>query len=616
VFYLPGTKINTDTDLRYSFTANNYGIFGKFEEGDRAALKELIQDLSNFRLSYQLKSAIPLGTIENVECFNWMIYQNFDFTARNHPIVNLKMEKSFCSDGKAVLGNFWGRYLWLHLLSIILCSISLALNIKYIFEIVQSFNKLKDKYKKHQNSEEAKRYRAHLRRISQKNKSRLSGEIQQKNPRIQSDRTLRSSDKYNPVLDFEDDDVELPDWNELTNMDKLKLFSGWSLVIIISNILVIIGSLFLMLNTKTVNETGELIIGLGAMLTWCSLIKFYENLKGYNVITSTLENSAEIFFKALAGVFPVFIGFGVLGTCIFWRSHRFNSLSTTLFSLFAVMNGDMIFDCWHDIDSIDYFLAQLYLYSFIFISVCVVLNAFIVIIEDGYIMQKYFSRTDWTKGVNQRSTLHLAEMMVHQNNTDGGGSGGRSGGGHEDFSEGSFKTDPGKERSKSVLNKSKLQVPMINGAPIPHDGDPFIRLQKRSKKDIKSRIALVKMLKHEKAEVEYQKRMQRISQDISNKNKNGAKVHIEYSEESKDLFPIKEMLESEVAKKASTPEGIVRQITELVILLDNMRTQEMQRIHTLNNNADQELDINDRFRSCYEKIKNIVNQNQDKIDQN
>ena len=42
------------------------------------------------------------------------------------------------------------------------------------------------------------------------------------------------------------------------------------------------------------------------------------------------------------------------------------------------------------------------------------MNVFIVVIEDGYIMTKFFHRTDWVKGVNQRSALHVAEMMMRE----------------------------------------------------------------------------------------------------------------------------------------------------------------------------------------------------------
>lgn len=116
-------------------------------------------------------------------------------------------------------------------------------------------------------------------------------------------------------------------------------------------------------------------------------------------------------------------------------------------------------------------------------------------------MQKYFHRTDWTKGVNQGAALHLAELMMKEGHNP------------DDSPKSSIKVDQHSDDGKSSNKGSnKLQVPMFNGAPIPHDGDPFIRLQKKTKRDIKSRTALIRMLKHEKAEVAYQKHMQRFNQ--------------------------------------------------------------------------------------------------------
>uniref|UniRef100_A0A7S3NE95 Polycystin cation channel PKD1/PKD2 domain-containing protein n=1 Tax=Euplotes harpa TaxID=151035 RepID=A0A7S3NE95_9SPIT len=261
----------------------------------------------------------------------------------------------------------------------------------------------------------------------------------------------------------------------------------------------IMGSLFLMLNTKSKSTQGELVFGFGTMLTWISLINYYQNVKGFNIITNTIENSSVIIFKAIAGIMPVFIGYGLIGTCIFWRSHRFNTMSTSLFSLFSVMNGDMIFDCWHDIDTVDFLLAQLYLYTFIGFSICVVLNTFIVIIEDGYVMQKYFARTDWVKGVNQGTSLHMIEHLAKE----GGGAGQHA---HGDTPNTANLEDSVGNFSDAVktaegASPSKPNIPMLHGMPLPHEGDPFVRLLKRKSKDIRSRVALIKMLRYDKLDI-------------------------------------------------------------------------------------------------------------------
>ena len=224
---------------------------------------------------------------------------------------------------------------------------------------------MKDTYTKHKGKERARNYKNKMKKLMKKNKK------VHKNLNINSSNVENKEkpSKYQPLIDIDDEDEELPDWNDLTNKDKLKLFSTWSIVSILAYIFLITGSLFLIFNTKTESSKGELFLGLGAMLTWFSLMKFYQNNKGFNTISNTLENSFEIVIKALTGIMPIFIGFGMLGTSIFWRSYRFQDFNTSMFTLFAVMNGDMIWDAWHDIDTINFLFAQIFLYAFILFSI-------------------------------------------------------------------------------------------------------------------------------------------------------------------------------------------------------------------------------------------------------
>jgi hypothetical protein len=56
-----------------------------------------------------------------------------------------------------------------------------------------------------------------------------------------------------------------------------------------------------------------MILGFGGMLLWVTLLKYYENTKGYNLILTTFQNASTIAWMAMVGVMPVFIGFGLLG---------------------------------------------------------------------------------------------------------------------------------------------------------------------------------------------------------------------------------------------------------------------------------------------------------------
>ena len=102
---------------------------------------------------------------------------------------------------------------------------------------------------------------------------------------------------------------DVPDWNDLSFSDKSRLFNEWSLVIIISNIFIIIGSIFMLITGEGIYREAEILIGFGTALAWFALPKSYENVRGYNIITNTIINSASILAKAIIGIIPVYLGF-------------------------------------------------------------------------------------------------------------------------------------------------------------------------------------------------------------------------------------------------------------------------------------------------------------------
>ena len=53
------------------------------------------------------------------------------------------------------------------------------------------------------------------------------------------------------------------------------------------------------------------------------------------------------------------------------------------------MNGDMIYDTFYDTGITHYILSQVYLYTFLFFSICVLQSIFISVIEDAYVQAKY-----------------------------------------------------------------------------------------------------------------------------------------------------------------------------------------------------------------------------------
>jgi len=131
----------------------------------------------------------------------WEITQKYDFQSRNYISLELGMDTSYCSHNK-YLGSFFGGYLWLHLISILLACFSLFINIKYFFSVIHNFNKMKDKFKRNRGMKLKKERKKILKKIAEKNKkaTKLAPSINDSRDDLVSKFLLFFSDFY--VIDF------------------------------------------------------------------------------------------------------------------------------------------------------------------------------------------------------------------------------------------------------------------------------------------------------------------------------------------------------------------------------------------------------------------------------
>jgi len=142
-------------------------------------------------------------------------------------------------------------------------------------------------------------------------------------------------------------------------------------------------------------------IGFGCMLSWFIILRYFLKTLRFSSMMESFILAIPPISKALISVLPLFFGYTLLGMSIFWESMRFRNLSSSAFTLLAVMCGDMICETWIDILQIDRSLTYVYLYSFSFMAVAVVSNIFTIIIEEGFMRQKYEHDFNWLSK-NQR----------------------------------------------------------------------------------------------------------------------------------------------------------------------------------------------------------------------
>ena len=138
---------------------------------------------------------------------------------------------------------------------------------------------------------------------------------------------------------------------------------------IIGCILTIVASFFFLVSTRTSQRSGEIVLGLASIMILSSLMKYFENIKAYNIILNTMINSIVITIKALVGSFPFFMAFAVFGNTVFIESERFRSIPMSLYTLFSFANGDLIFASFYELKEISFLVSQLYIYIYLFMSV-------------------------------------------------------------------------------------------------------------------------------------------------------------------------------------------------------------------------------------------------------
>mmetsp|Transcript_36761 Transcript_36761/g.36384 ORF Transcript_36761/g.36384 Transcript_36761/m.36384 type:complete len:389 (+) Transcript_36761:818-1984(+) len=228
---------------------------------------------------------------------------------------------------------------------------------------------------------------------------------------------------HDKIDDLEQDDINLIEGNDsliqkISILEKFTMAGKshsviWVFSIIIAEIMNIIGSIFLTINTVNTVRSAEVLLGFGSLIIWGSMIKYSENYKGYNIITNTMINSIWALVKAFIGVFPLIIGCTLMAHCFFNPHNRYAGGAYSLFSLSALMFGDSIFDIWYQSMIHVIFFSQIFYYIFVFISISVIINAFVMIVGDGYEDSKDYEKHDWIdKELPEPKTNHEKKIYL------------------------------------------------------------------------------------------------------------------------------------------------------------------------------------------------------------
>ena len=326
--------------LYYNVSENNLGPFNKNYSDDE--IKNYLNIIENFELEYKFKTYVSFYYKEHYECFIWKITQLYDFIKNAHFEVSLYINNEKCEDN-TYLSNFEKLIIsniWVDFIIIILATISLILSLYNFYEVIKI-----NKYKKIINKRK-------------KQKKKINQNI------------LKESEKISQTL------------------------NKWDICIIISNIFQIIGSVLNLVENNNMNGSIDICIGFGVMLCYISLGKYLDTTK-YGLFYQTLKHSITNIIPFFIGIMPIFIGFTFLGLCLFWNSERFTNVTDVMKALFAIVNGDSIYDIIVDITDKSNFFGQIYGFLFTILFIVVVMNVFISIIQEAYVSAKVASQSHW-----------------------------------------------------------------------------------------------------------------------------------------------------------------------------------------------------------------------------
>ena len=242
---------------------------------------------------------------------------------------------------------------------------------------------------------------SHLSFISEKYNSYSKVHHSSNNDKFSSSSTSTdSSIYYNPVFDSETTNIiqekKKKNSAEPKKYKHIAKYVKWSFICLFGNVLQILGSSISIFTSIT--HTAQILIGLGAFFACLNMVRYIELNKNFSEIYDTLKFSYPNVSRYLISVSPIVFGFLFFGVCVFWENERFSNVSGSILSLFSIMMGDSICDILTELKSLQgvkSFIGLVYGIIFCMVTILIILNLFIQIIDDGYVAVKMRNKSSF-----------------------------------------------------------------------------------------------------------------------------------------------------------------------------------------------------------------------------
>ena len=348
---------------KYQVTPEYLGPFNTNYTEDE--IKNYLNLIKQFKMNYNFKIYLTKYYKEYKDCFIWRVKQIYDFTKKAHIEVRLFIDNQQCDRDAAFFENanmgiieqIFISHSWVHFVVIILATFSVGFCLHNFYEVIH-----------------LRKYRKEILK-------------EQKEKKKKSPKLIKTSEIITKAL------------------------NKWDILIILSNLFQIIGSIVSFMKKINMNGSMDTYVGFGALLSYISLGKYLDYNPKYALLTRTFVHSMPDFIPAFLSIMPVFIAFTFLGLCLFWDSERFTSVSDIMKALFAIFLGDSIYDIMSDLMDRSNFFGQVYGYLYTILFIIVVMNVFVAIIQEGFMKTKFESKSHWIYNSLQRNEEAMNETL-------------------------------------------------------------------------------------------------------------------------------------------------------------------------------------------------------------
>uniref|UniRef100_A0A671PWP8 Mucolipin-3-like n=1 Tax=Sinocyclocheilus anshuiensis TaxID=1608454 RepID=A0A671PWP8_9TELE len=173
--------------------------------------------------------------------------------------------------------------------------------------------------------------------------------------------------------------------------DRMEFINGWYILIIVSDVLTITGSLLkIIIQLKAVAsyDLCSILLGTGTMLAWIGVLRYMGYFKKYNILIITLRAALPNVIRFTCCAAMIYLGYCFCGWIVLGPYHtKFRTLNVVSESLFSLINGDDMFATFKNMQQksdVVWLFSRLYLYTFVSLFIYMVLSLFITLITDTY----------------------------------------------------------------------------------------------------------------------------------------------------------------------------------------------------------------------------------------